>query len=216
LDKNLISVIVTAHDRRKYLPFALKSLESQTIPKDKFEVIVVKNFEDNISDEIVSRNKWKNIVTDEKSLSSKIAIGFKESKGDIITFLEDDDLYREDRLAKVYETFNKFNDLIYFHNSQELIFEKGIKLEKSKLQLTSRNLVGNGDVIIDIDRLRKLARDYKISVTDIILRHVRILADVNNSSLAVKKYVLEHNYDLLMMIPIGIDNFIFAASIKTG
>jgi glycosyltransferase involved in cell wall biosynthesis len=40
-----ISVIVTAYNRRKYLPFALTSLEAQTLPRGRFEVIVVKNFE---------------------------------------------------------------------------------------------------------------------------------------------------------------------------
>jgi Glycosyl transferase family 2. len=60
---NLISVIVTAYNRKKFLPYALKSLESQTLPKDKFEVIVVKNFEDQISDDIIKKNGWKDMVT---------------------------------------------------------------------------------------------------------------------------------------------------------
>ena len=32
----------------------------------------------------------------------------------------------------------------------------------------------------------------------------------------MKKYVLEHNYDLLMMLPCCLDSFTFASSIKTG
>jgi Glycosyl transferase family 2. len=51
-----ISVIVTAYNRRRYLPFALRSLEAQTLPRDRFEVIVVKNFDDKESDDIISRN----------------------------------------------------------------------------------------------------------------------------------------------------------------
>jgi len=181
-----------------------------------FEVIVIKNFEDPESDSIISRNLWKDIYSDSPLYGRFFLEGFKKARGDVITFLNDDDIYKQNRLEELYKAFTRHKNLIYFHNSQELIFEKGIKLEKSRLGFTSRNLIRNCDVIIDVDRLRKLARDYKISVTDIILRHVRILADVNNSSLAVKKYVLEHNYDLLMMLPVGIDNFIFAASIKTG
>jgi cellulose synthase/poly-beta-1,6-N-acetylglucosamine synthase-like glycosyltransferase len=46
LGQPYISVIVTAYNRRKYLSFALRSLEAQTLPRDRFEVIVVKNFED--------------------------------------------------------------------------------------------------------------------------------------------------------------------------
>jgi Glycosyl transferase family 2. len=60
-----ISVIVTAYNRRKYLPFALRSLEAQTLPRNRFEVIVVKNFEDKKSDNIISRNGWKDVYNDD-------------------------------------------------------------------------------------------------------------------------------------------------------
>jgi len=88
-----ISVIVTAYNRRRYLPFALKSLEAQTLPRDKFEVIVVKNFEDRESDDIISRNGWKDLYEDSTYHGRKILAGLEESKGDVITFLEDDDMY---------------------------------------------------------------------------------------------------------------------------
>ncbi len=35
VDLPSISVIVTAYNRRRYLPFALRSLEAQTLPRDK-------------------------------------------------------------------------------------------------------------------------------------------------------------------------------------
>jgi glycosyltransferase involved in cell wall biosynthesis len=35
------------------LPYVLRSLESQTLPKDKFEVIIVKNFKDRKTEEII-------------------------------------------------------------------------------------------------------------------------------------------------------------------
>ncbi|MGC9113386.1 glycosyltransferase family A protein [Acidilobus sp.] len=58
-DVSFISVIVTAYNRKQYLPYALRSLESQSLSKDRFEVIVVKNFEDKESDKIIRRNGWK-------------------------------------------------------------------------------------------------------------------------------------------------------------
>jgi hypothetical protein len=129
--------------------------------------------------------------------------------------LEDDDIYAQNRLEELYKAFTRHKNLVYFRNSWEFISKKGRRLENSTLQ-PPRNLMGNGDVIIDVDRLHGLAREYKISVADLILWHVRLAADVNPSSLAVKKYVLEHNYDLLMMIPCCLDNLTFASSIKTG
>ena len=43
--------------------------------KEKFELGVVKKFEDPNSDEIKMRNGWKDVVTDVKPLGGKIAIG---------------------------------------------------------------------------------------------------------------------------------------------
>ncbi len=101
----LISVIVIAHDRKIFLPKALRSLEAQTLTKDKFEVIVVKYYEDNYIDNIINKNSWKNITTLEKSLGGKVAIGVEESKGNIITILEDDDIYMPERLQIIYNAF---------------------------------------------------------------------------------------------------------------
>jgi len=45
-----ISVVVTAYDRKKYLLGAVQSALNQTISKDLYEVIVVKNFRDETID----------------------------------------------------------------------------------------------------------------------------------------------------------------------
>jgi len=39
-----ITVIVTDHDRRIFLSRALHSLENQSLPRGKFEVIIAKNY----------------------------------------------------------------------------------------------------------------------------------------------------------------------------
>jgi len=137
LDQPYISVIVTAYNRRRYLPFALRSLEAQTLPRDKFEVIVVKNFEDKDSDNIISRNSWKDLYEDSTYHGRKILAGLEESKGDVITFLEDDDVYVSNRLEEVYKAFTSFKRLVYFQNSQTIIDENGNVLESPRLLFLS-------------------------------------------------------------------------------
>ncbi|MEB3691521.1 MAG: glycosyltransferase, partial [Caldisphaeraceae archaeon] len=72
----------------------------------------------------------KNIVTDEESLGGKIFLALKHCRGSIVTFLEDDDLYRQDRLEKIYEAFKKHN-IVFFYNDQEFIDEEGRVTKKT-------------------------------------------------------------------------------------
>ena len=116
-----VSVIVTAYNRRRYLPDALRSLERQTLDKGKFEVIVVKNFEDPASDEIIRRNGWRWVYSDESSQGRFALAGLEEARGEVITFLDDDDMYSNDRLYLLSEAFRARHDLMYFHNSQRVI-----------------------------------------------------------------------------------------------
>jgi len=54
--KPYISVIITAYDRKKYLLGAVQSALNQTLPKDLYEVIVIKNFRDETIDRQLE--KW--------------------------------------------------------------------------------------------------------------------------------------------------------------
>ncbi|MFP3287625.1 MAG: glycosyltransferase family A protein [Acidilobus sp.] len=207
-----ISVIVTAYNRRRYLPFALRSLEAQTLPRDRFEVIVVKNFDDKESDDIISRNGWKDLHEDSTYHGRKILVGLEESKGDVITFLEDDDMYVSNRLEEIYKAFTSYGRLTYFHNSQTIIDSNGNVLERPPF---SKNLVGGSPLVIDINKLQKIAKRYKIDAADLVLR-LRARADFNTSSESIRRSALEANAHLLKEAPIGIDLFVFVSSLRAG
>jgi len=215
-DQPYISVIVTAYNRRRYLPFALRSLEAQTLPRDRFEVIVVKNFDDKESDGIIFRNGWKEVYNDDPYQGRMVLAGLEESRGEVITFLDDDDMYTDNRLEEVYKAFTSYDRLVYFHNSQARIDENGNVLERPSL---SKNIVGGSTVIVDVDKLRTFAKKYGMSIVDItadIILKVRVRADVNSSSAAVKRDALEASAYLLKELPIFIDLFVFASSVKAG
>jgi len=212
LNQPYISVIVTAYNRRRYLPFALRSLEAQTLPRDKFEVIVVKNFDDPESDNIISRNGWKEVYNDDPYQGRMVLAGLEESRGEVITLLDDDDMYVDNRLEEVYKAFTSFKRLVYFQNSQTIIDGNGNVLERPP---RSKNLVGGSPMVIDVDKLQMLAKKYGMSTVDITLK-VRTGADVNGSSMAVRRSVLESHVQLLKRFPISIDNFVFVSSLKAG
>ncbi|MFP3319319.1 MAG: glycosyltransferase family A protein [Acidilobus sp.] len=216
MNQPYISVIVTAYNRRRYLPFALRSLETQTLPKDKFDVIVVKNFDDKESDDIISRNGWKDVYNDDPYHGRMVLAGLEEAKGEVITFLDDDDMYVSNRLEEVYKAFKSYDRLVYFHNSQTIIDENGNVLERPPPSLPiSKNLVGGSPIIIDVDKLRGLAKRYNVSVADLVLK-VRAGADINNGSVAVRRRIVESHIQLLKRVPASIDNFVFVSSLKAG
>jgi len=55
-----------------------------------------------------------------------------------------------------------------------------------------------------------------MSVADLVLLTVRTLADFNSTSLAVRRSALEADAHLLKELPIGVDLFIFASSLRAG
>ncbi|ARM76933.1 glycosyltransferase family 2 protein [Acidianus manzaensis] len=100
-----ISVIITAHDRKDYLMQAVDSVLNQTLPKTEYEVIVVKNFDEYTKE--LEKKGVKVIVTSDKELGKKIVLGAQEAKGDIISLLEDDDLFLPKKLEKIKKIFQK-------------------------------------------------------------------------------------------------------------
>jgi glycosyltransferase involved in cell wall biosynthesis len=145
-----------------------------------------------------------------------VLAGLEESKGEVITFLDDDDMYVNNRLEEVYKAFTSFKRLVYFNNSQTIIDENGNVLERPPI---SKNIVGGSTVIVDVDKLRTFAKKYSTSIVDItadIILKVRVRADVNNSSAAVKRDALEASAYLLKELPANIDNFVFASSLRAG
>lgn len=123
---NYISVIIIAYDRKEFLLEALKSTVNQTLDRKNYEIIVVSNFNDKNIDEFILQNSIKSIYTDDTSLSGKLAIGIKNSSGNVISFLDDDDMFTEDKLEYIY---NKFTDKVaYIHNNYITINKNGNKI----------------------------------------------------------------------------------------
>ena len=119
-----ITVIITAYDRKKFILNAVKSVLNQKIPESKYELIVVKNYNDKTIDSFLDKNGIKNIYSHDKSLGSKLNQAIKISTGEIIAFLEDDDAFLEGKLEYVYSLFVKNQNLVYYHNQYMPVNEK--------------------------------------------------------------------------------------------
>lgn len=196
-----ISVIITAHNRKRYILDAIRSVLANNFPKDKLEIIVVKNYRDDyIDNEIEKLARLHNIniislIENDTKLGKKIFTGIKNSQSEIITFLEDDDLYLPSRLRTIATVFSKSKDLIFYHNMIKVLGNK-----------RSRKLTFNylHDKIISCDK-DKLKNWRLLNKTE---------AKFNLSSMAFKKEILHSWIDIISRINLALDNFFFYVALK--
>jgi glycosyltransferase involved in cell wall biosynthesis len=137
MQKSLTSIIVTAYNRRKYLANAVQSIIDSTLLKDSYELIVVKNFKDEFVDNAVEKLGGRNILADFASIGAKISMGMKVAKGDVIAFLDDDDMYSSIRLEIVANKFQQDPSLIYYHNNVFVVDESNRLIYDSMIERTN-------------------------------------------------------------------------------
>jgi len=63
-----------------------------------YEIIVVINFEDERIDKFLEEHNVRNIVTKEEPLGARIIKGVEESRGEVVSFLEDGDFMNQKAL----------------------------------------------------------------------------------------------------------------------
>ena len=119
-----ISVIITAYNRKEFLLNSIKSVLNQTIDKKSYEIIVIKNFTDETIDDFINKNNIKRILMN-GTVGEFLDKGILAANGEIISFLDDDDLFFSNKLGIVYNEFKKDNTIVYYHNLSVPINENG-------------------------------------------------------------------------------------------
>ncbi len=125
-----ISVVITAYNRKEYILDAVKSVLDQTLSRKNYEIIVIKNFLDPEIDGYCSENSVRIINTGDVPQGEHIYKGITESKGDIISFLDDDDLYDSNRLASVFDVYSSYPQLLYYRNDLKVVDTTGASVSE--------------------------------------------------------------------------------------
>jgi len=186
-----ISVIVTAYDRKKYLLGAVQSALNQTISKDLYEVIVVKNFRDETIDRQLEKWGVVNLYSDDASQGGQVRDALGVARGDVISFLDDDDEFLPEKLERVYAAFRNGAD--YYHNGRVVVNEAGKVLRKEGFSMLVKG---------DEEKARYAMQ---------MITHASF---VNNSSISVRKHILE-KIDL-KRCELTIDAFMFTAALLSA
>ena len=108
--REFISVVTPTYNRRKFLPSLIECYKSQTYPKERMEWIILDDGEDCVKDVFDEASKTipniHYIRRDTKLLiGAKRNILNKESKGEIVVAMDDDDFYPPERVSHVVVQF---------------------------------------------------------------------------------------------------------------
>lgn len=195
-----ISVILTAYNRKQFLPSSLESIIKQTIDRDKYEIIVIKNFEDEAIDKTISDIGAIHIKIGKCSVGEMLQRAIFETSGDVISFLEDDDLFFPDKLSAVYDKFMKKPDLIFYHNADQPIQSDGTPINSDFNKFP--------DKYLEIDCCNEVNQD--------LFKLLNMNMAGNPSLMSIKKYVLLEKLENLKHIERAPDIFLFFASLMPG
>lgn len=120
-----LSVVVTAYQRKSFLIQAVESVLSQSLNRTFYEIIVVKSFSDVDIDNYLSKNLVKSVLQPQNSsMGDDIVAGLKVATGDVICFLDDDDIFENSKLETIMHEFEADPKLDYFHNNYTIVNEQ--------------------------------------------------------------------------------------------
>jgi len=143
-DEPLVSIVINCFNGEKYLKEALSSIKKQKY--QNFEVIFWDNFSNDESKKIFLDfvdNRFKYFYSEKKlKLYDARNHALSKCQGDLITFLDVDDIWLENKLYEQVKEFKKNNsDIIY--SNYYLKKDKNNKLKEIKVQNISSNFLNH-------------------------------------------------------------------------
>lgn len=127
-----VAAVVTAHDRREFLPLAVRSALDSGVE----EVIVVRNFDGPIEG---CEGAYRNVPCSVPDTNEKEARGLEASTADVVGFLDDDDLWTSEKVPLLRTRFGEDPDLIYLCNAQRPIDVQGRPVTASHRELADKH-----------------------------------------------------------------------------
>ncbi|MGC8632042.1 MAG: glycosyltransferase [Thermoprotei archaeon] len=186
-----ISVIITAYNRKQYLLNAVSSAIDQSLPKDLYEIIVAKNFYDDYVDAKLNDAGIRAIYSDQKKSGAMVADALNQARGEIISFLDDDDEFVSTKLDSVFKAFALGTD--YHYNNQKTMNDAG-------------------DIIGARIRPSFITNDKQKYLNFFIQRRLGF----NNSSISVRRKIIEEEIEALKRINLSVDTFYLVCYLLHG
>jgi len=226
MNNGKVSVVITTKNRKNYLKQAIDSVLSQTYKN--IEIIIVNDGSDDGTNDYLKKffnNKKALIITNESSMGANYCrnLGIKNSKGDYLAFLDDDDFWDKNKLKKQVELIESDERIGLVSSAFYLVDENGkiIRTFRRKNEIiTSRNaidrLVYEGNFIggfsfplirSNIVKSQNIVLDNKVKQSQDIIFYLDLLPHFSNIAI-IKEPLVYHRKHTMGQISWNVENFI--------
>jgi glycosyltransferase involved in cell wall biosynthesis len=120
-----VAVVIGAFRRERYLPHAVRSVLAQTIARDRFEVVVLKDFTDDRTDRSLAAEGIVTIRDADPRIGRWLLRAVGATTAPLIAFLDDDDEWEAGRLERVLEVFQEHPEVGFYRNRVSVIDARG-------------------------------------------------------------------------------------------
>ncbi len=200
-----LAVVVGAFERDEFLPSALRSVVAQTLPRERFELVVVKSFRhDTIDRELAELGAT--VVFDRSVEAGRfLRRGVAAARAPWIAFLDDDDEFEPTRLARIVEVVRAHPDLALYRNRVRVIDRAGRPVPMGRWRRLEVDAAYDrtGDVY--------LAQDGKRAAFE--ASAVRTWSTFNSSTMAIRKELLDGELGDALERQTLPDTFVFLAGV---
>ena len=191
-----ITVIIVVHRKRQnYLPYAIESVLNQTLNRTSYEIILVKDFEDNVMSNDLSKKGVQVLTLLDDRESAKLALGISYSKGEVLCFLEDDDAFDSNKLSDIFTLFSLNHDIVFYKNKIKMIDQSGIEIVNGHNKHLERNKFGDNACLVQARNRQSLSELVKLE------------SDFNISSISIRKSILLNHLQQLSSLHASFDVF---------
>ena len=195
-----ISVIITAYNRKQFLPDAINSALHQTLDRYPFEIIVVSNFYVNVS-HFDKSNKIRTFLMDGE-MGEFLFAGLSKAKYNVVTFMDDDDTFDQGKFSRIMEVFISNPELCYYHNGVSYVDYVNRRIDYARLVEKRYRSINNKCLILNPKSSTKAIR----SALD-------NSGDFNLSSISIRKECYLKYLIILNKIKSNPEGFFFWAGI---
>ncbi|RJP80613.1 MAG: exopolysaccharide biosynthesis polyprenyl glycosylphosphotransferase [Candidatus Zixiibacteriota bacterium] len=101
----MISVIIPAYNAERTLPYTLRALQNQTVPRELYEVIVVDDASTDGTAAVAREFGVKYRLQNKEGPAAARNLGVRVARGDLILFTDSDCIPREDWIEKMVKPF---------------------------------------------------------------------------------------------------------------